>query len=233
MNPGQSNITKVYFSHPKIKRAMKPFLIFLLPFYLWLGLQNSNAQAEEAAQLLLNVTKLSQLKQILSDLEKGYTTLKTGYSQIENLASGNFSLHETFLNQLLQVSPAVKNYHKVAEIIAYQLKLVRDYKRAFSSFKASGRFTANEISFLSRVYGNLFEKSLQQLDELTLVLTAGKLRMSDEERLEAIDSIHMDIQDKLIFLTAFNRETQVLAISRSRADQELDGVRNLYQRRDY
>ncbi|WP_439489152.1 TerB family tellurite resistance protein [Algoriphagus sp.] len=212
---------------------MKPFLIFLLPFYLWLGLQNSNAQAEEAAQLLLNVTKLSQLKQILSDLEKGYTTLKTGYSQIENLASGNFSLHETFLNQLLQVSPAVKNYHKVAEIIAYQLKLVRDYKRAFSSFKASGRFTANEISFLSRVYGNLFEKSLQQLDELTLVLTAGKLRMSDEERLEAIDSIHMDIQDKLIFLTAFNRETQVLAISRSRADQELDGVRNLYQRRDY
>lgn len=207
---------------------MRPFLILLLLIYLSLGLQSSNAQTDEAAQLLLNVTKLEQLKQILSDLEKGYTTLRTGYSQIENLASGNFNLHEAFLNQLLQVSPAVKNYHKTAEIISYQLKLVRDYKQAFSSFKASGQFTVHEISYLSQVYGNLFEKSLQQLDELTLVLTAGKLRMSDEERLETIDRIHRDIQDKLMFLTAFNQETQVLAISRSRAKQELDGIRNLY-----
>ena len=210
---------------------MKPFLIFLLPLYISLGLQNSKAQADEAAQLLLNVTKLEQLKQILSDLEKGYTTLRTGYSQIENLASGNFSLHETFLNNLLQVSPAVKNYHKTAEIIGYQLKLVRDYKQAFSEFKASGQFTVNEISYLSRVYGNLFKKSLQQLDELTLVLTAGKLRMSDEERMEAIDRIHSDIQDKLIFLTAFNEETKVLAISRFRETKQLDGIRKLYQKR--
>tara|TARA_R110002012_G_scaffold134060_1_gene287251 strand:+ start:5685 stop:6323 length:639 start_codon:yes stop_codon:yes gene_type:complete len=211
---------------------MKPFLIFLLPLYISLGLQNSKAQADEAAQLLLNVTKLEQLKQILSDLEKGYTTLRTGYSQIENLASGNFSLHETFLNNLLQVSPAVKNYHKTAEIIGYQLKLVRDYKQAFSEFKASGQFTINEISYLSRVYGNLFKKSLQQLDELTLVLTAGKLRMSDEERMEAIDRIHSDIQDKLIFLTAFNEETKVLAISIFRETKQLDGIRKLYQKRD-
>ncbi|MEP0713831.1 MAG: TerB family tellurite resistance protein, partial [Algoriphagus sp.] len=134
--------------------------------------------------------------------------------------------------QLLQVSPAVKNYHKTAEIISYQIKLVRDYKRAFSGFKASGQFTVNEISYLSQVYGNLFKKSLQQLDELTLVLTAGKLRMSDEERLEAIDRIHLDIQNKLMFLTAFNQETQMLAISRFRETKQLDGIRNLYQKRD-
>lgn len=211
---------------------MKRLIILLLPLYLSLGLQDTKAQAEEAAQLLLNVTKLSQLKQILTDLEKGYTTLRTGYSQIENLASGNFSLHEAFLNQLLQVNPAVRNYHKVGEIIGYQIKLVKDYKHSFSSFKASGQFTVKEISYLSKVYGNLFERSLQQLDELTLVLTTGKLRMPDEERLEAIDRIHLDIQDKLIFLTAFNQETQVLAISRSKANQELDGIRNLYHKRD-
>lgn len=208
---------------------MKPFIILLFPLYLSLGIQNSNAQADEAAQLLLNVTKLSQLKQILSDLEKGYSTLRTGYSRIENLASGNFSLHEAFLNQLLQVRPAVKNYHKVAEIIAYQVKLVKDYKRAFTGFKSSGQFTLDEISYLSKVYGNLFEKSLQQLDELTLVLTTGKLRMSDEERLEAIDRIHTEIQDKVMFLTEFNQETKLLALNRSKANQELDGIRNLYQ----
>ena len=52
--------------------------------------------------------------------------------------------------------------------------------------------------------------------------------MSDEERLEAIDQIHTDMQDKLHFLTAFNQETKVLAISRFKANQELNGIRNLY-----
>ena len=212
---------------------MKIFLLLTLSVFLTLGIPMSKAQTEEAAQLLLNVTKLSQLKQILTDLEKGYTTLRTGYNQIEDLASGNFSLHETFLNNLLQVNPAVQNYHKVAEIIGYQIKLVKDCRGALNGFKISNQFNANEISFLSRVYGNLFDKSLQQLDELTLVLTAGELRMSDEERLQAIDRIHSELRDKLNFLTAFNQENQVLAISRAKASQELNQIRNLHSLKGY
>lgn len=207
---------------------MKIYLLFSLSVFLRLGIPSATAQTDEAAQLLLNVTKLTQLKQILTDLEKGYNTLKTGYSQIENLASGNFNLHETFLNNLLQVSPAVKNYYKVAEIIRYQIKLVQDYQRAFSGFKASGQFTIPEISYLSKVYANLFDKSLQQLDELTLVLTAERLRMSDEERLEAIDRIHADLQDQFFFLTAFNQENQILAIERAKARKEIHQVKNLF-----
>ncbi|MDR7132661.1 hypothetical protein J2X69_005035 [Algoriphagus sp. 4150] len=205
---------------------MKKLSIILLLFLL--SHHPASAQAEEAAQLLLNVTKLTQLKQILTDLEKGYTTLRNGYSKIENIASGNFSLHETFLDGLLQVNPTVKNYHKVAETIHFQIRLVKDYKSAFSKFKSSGQFTEHEISYLSSVYGNLFKKSLQQLDELTLVLTANRLRMSDEERLVAIDKIHSDMQDKLSFLTAFNRETTILAIQRSHENREINRTRILY-----
>lgn len=208
---------------------MRILQLFLLSYLLILGIQPVKAQEDEAAQLLLNVAKLSQLKQILVDLEKGYATLKQGYTQIENLAEGNFNLHETFLNSLLQVSPSVKNYHKVAEIIRYQLKLIKDYKVAFQYFKESGQFTQTEISYLSTVYGNLFQKSLQQLDELSLVLTAGKLRMSDKERLEAIDRIHLDMEDKVHFLSSFNQETQILAGNRLKAKNELNGVWSLFQ----
>jgi hypothetical protein len=212
---------------------MKISLLLTLSVFLTMGINASKAQSDEAAQLLLNVTKLSQLKQILTDLEKGYTTLRTGYTQIENLASGNFSLHETFLNNLLQVSPAVKNYYKVAEIIGYQIRLVKDCQRGLTGFKSSGQFTVTEISYLSKVYGNLVDQSLQQLDELTLVLTAGQIRMSDEERLQAIDRIHSELQDKLYFLTAFNQENHVLAISRAKASQEMTQIRNLYSQNEY
>ena len=49
---------------------------------------------------------------------------------------------------------------------------------------------------------------------------------------KAIDRIHLDIQNKLMFLTAFNQETQMLAISRFRETKQLDGIKNLYQKRD-
>jgi len=207
---------------------MKKLLILLFPLIFMLNLQPASAQADEIAQLLLNVTKLTQLKQLLTDLEKGYTTLSSGYTQISTIASGNFTLHEAFLDGFLQVNPRVKNYHKVAEIIHFQIKLVNDYKSAFTILKSSDQFTENEISYLSSVYSNLFKQSLQQLDELTLVLTTNKLRMSDKERLAAIDQIHIEIQDKLHFLTAFNKETTVLAIHRSRESKELAHTQSLY-----
>ena len=69
---------------------------------------------------------------------------------------------------------------------------------------------------MGNVYTNLFNKSLQNLDELTMVITAGKLRMSDDERLNAIDRIYIDMGDKLVFLRTFNNENNVLAIQRGR-----------------
>ena len=69
---------------------------------------------------------------------------------------------------------------------------------------------------MGNVYSNLFSKSLQNLDELTMVITAGKLRMSDDERLNAIDRIYIDMGDKLVFLRTFNKENNVLAIQRGR-----------------
>ena len=59
-------------------------------------------------------------------------------------------------------------------------------------------------------------KSLQHLSDLAMVLTAGNLRMSEEERLKAIDQIAEDMTDKLNFLRIFNKENNMLAVQRGR-----------------
>ena len=174
------------------------------------------AQSTEIQQLLLNVEKLAQLKRILSNMKKGYEIVSTGYNTIKDISKGNFNIHQTFLDGLLQVSPTVKKYKRIAEIITYQTQLVKEYKSAFRRFDASNLFNANEIRYMDNVYSNLFDKSLQNLEELTMVITAGKLRMSDDERINAIDRIYNDIADKLVFLRTFNKENNVLAILRGR-----------------
>jgi len=174
------------------------------------------AQSTEIQQLLLNVEKLAQLKKILSNMKQGYQIVSNGYSAIKDISKGNFNLHEAFLDGLMRVSPTVRKYKKIGEIIIFQSQLVKEYKSAFRRFDASNLFNANEIKYMGNVYANLFNKSLQNLDELTMVITAGKLRMSDDERLNAIDRIYIDMGDKLVFLRTFNNENNVLAIQRGR-----------------
>ncbi len=174
------------------------------------------AQSAEVQQLLLNIQKLAQLKKILSNMKKGYQIVSGGYNTIKDISKGNFNLHQTFLDGLMQVSPAVRKYRRIGDIISIQGQLVKEYKSAFRRFEASNLFNANEIAYIKNVYVNLFNKSLQNLEELAMIVTAGKLRMSDDERLTAIDRIFDDAGDKLVFLRTFNKENNVLAIQRGR-----------------
>lgn len=189
---------------------------------------NAKAQGEEAQQLLLNVEKLAQFKQILSDMKKGYEILNGGYTTIKNLSEGNFNLHKGFMDGLMAVSPTVKNYKKVADIIRFQKILLRDYKTALNQFKGNELINANELSYISGVYNQLIKKSLDNLEDLTMVVTANKLRMSDDERLQAIDRIYDDMQDKVVFLRNFNNETSIMALQRAKEKKDAGTMKSIY-----
>ncbi len=190
--------------------------------------QKVSAQSSEVQQLLLNVEKLAQFKQILSDMKKGYLILEGGYNTIRDISQGNFSLHKIFLDGLLQVSPTVHNYRRVADIISYQVVLVREYRNAYDRFKRDDNFNEQELRYLARVYDNLFDESLRNLDELLVIITAGEARMSDDERLQAIDRIFEDMQDKLMFLRYFNNKTTILAVQRAKERNDAQAIREIY-----
>ncbi|WP_316795074.1 TerB family tellurite resistance protein [Pedobacter agri] len=188
-----------------------------------------HAQSTEAQQLLINVEKLSQLKNILSDMKKGYTIIANGYNAVKNISQGNFSLHETFLDGLMLVSPEVKKYARVADIITAQKDIVSEYKRSLKNFQRSGLMSAGELDYIARVYSGLLAQSMDNLNELTLILTAGSLRMSDEERLSSIDRIFKDTADKLAFLRSFNQQAGTLLIQREGALADMEGTRKLFK----
>ncbi len=203
--------------------------VWLLLFVTILGFSfQGKAQSEEAQQLLLNVEKLAQLRQMLADLKNGYQILFEGYNTIKNISEGSFKLHKTFLDGLLEVSPAVRNYYKVAGIVSSQITLVKEYKAAIRHFIESKQFAPDEISYLEHVYQNILEKSLKNLDALATILTEGKLRMSDEERLQAIDTIYSDMQEKLTFLRHFNNKNKVLALQRAHEQSSINRMKKLY-----
>lgn len=188
----------------------------------------ASAQAAAIEQLVLDYEKLSELKTILSDMKKGYEIVSQGYETVKNIASGNFSLHQVFLDALMAVSPAVKNYRRINDIVNAQMEIVKEYKQYYEQFKVDPNFNPDELTYMGLVYGNLFNQSVSSLNELIMVITANQLRMSDAERISAIDRLYNDMQKKLVFLRSFNIQTETLSVQRTAEANDIGTLRKLY-----
>jgi len=211
-----------------MKKQIKHIVITVVFSFCLITTKVATAQVQEMQQLILDIEKLTQLKGILSDMKTGYQIYQQGYGSISQLSKGNFDLHSIYLNGLLSINPTVKNYGRVAEIITQQVRLISEYKSAYKQFQQSGTFSVSELNYMSNVYTQLVNQSLQNLDDLTNVLTAGKLRMSDDERMRAIDRIYANSSDKLQFLRHFNRQGVLLNIQRSKDVGDTRTMKQLY-----
>jgi DNA repair ATPase RecN len=154
-----------------------------------------SAQDDEIQQLLLNVQKLDQLKDLLQDMKEKYEILNQGYRQVKDLTEGNFRLHEVFLNRLVQVNPKVKSYHRVAEIIQLQIRMVQAISSSKQQFRMYEVLDKSELDQILRVYGSFSSSSLKNLEELTLLLSDGQLEMDDWERLQGIDRVYESMRN--------------------------------------
>jgi hypothetical protein len=189
---------------------------------------SARAQSDELQQLLLNIEKLTQFKAILSDMKKGYQIYQQGYGTISNLSKGNFDLHNIYLTGLMAVNPAVRNNPRVSQIVGQQDDIISEYKGYASLFRQSGSFHGDELSYFNNVYNQLVRQSNANIDELANVITAGHLRMSDDDRLRAIDRIYLSSSDQLQFLRYFNRKAVMLSLQRSKDLTETQTLKRLY-----
>jgi regulatory protein YycH of two-component signal transduction system YycFG len=123
----------------------------------------------------------------------------------------------------------VAKYRRIPDIIRYQSWLIREYRRAFDRFKNDPNISPDEIKYLESVYAYLVKQSLRNLEELTMIITAKQLRMSDDERIQSIDRIYFDIENKLSFLRHFNNSTQVLIAQRAKENSEVGAMKKLYE----
>lgn len=161
-------------------------------------------------------------------MKKGYQVVFKGYKSIKDISEGNFNLHKTFLDGLMTVNPELAKYRRVADIVKYQGILIREYKSAYNGFVRGGRFQPKELRYITGVYKNLLDQSIDGLDELAMVLTSSHLRMSDAERLNAIDRLYNDMQGRLTFLRNFNHQASALDAQRAKAQKEQELILKMY-----
>jgi hypothetical protein len=183
-----------------------------------LGALRSPGKAQSIADLLvqleLDKEKLSSMKSTLNEMYQGYTELKDGFTHIRDIAKANFNLHANFLNALLAVSSSVSGDPRINVILDREYRIVAGYASVDPSWKDA--------------YTGLLQRCLQSAEELTIILTANELRMSDAERMQAIGRIDLDTQAQLILMQQLNDAISIQVAQRQRAARDINSLKSLY-----
>lgn len=209
---------------------MKRLLILLLFAILSSGTKAQTFAEwfrQKATQKKYLLQQIAALQVYIGYVQKGYSIARQGLNTISDIKHGEFNLHKDYFNSLKTVNPKIKNYSKVADIIALQVNIVKTYKEAVKQVRQSGSFNVNEISYVNGVFERLLDDCTKTIDALIAVTTSGELEMKDDERLKRIDALYSDMQDKYTFVQAFSNEAKLLAASRIREQSDIQTMRIL------
>ena len=201
-------------------------LILLLASYL-VALSTSAQTTDEwlnqkSTQKKYLLQQIAALQVYLGYAKKGYNIVTSGINTIRNIKKGDLNLHRDFFNRLKNVNPSILKYAKVADIIAYQVKIIRQTKITIQQIRETKQFTEAELDYCKQVFDNLLDECKKTVEELILVTTSGKLEMKDDERLKRIDGLYADVQYKYSFACSFSEDMGLLAVQRLGEQMEIN-----------
>jgi hypothetical protein len=170
-----------------------------------------NQKSTQRKYLLQQITALQVY---ISYAKKGYNIVSSGINTIRDIKKGDLNLHNTFFNSLKSVNPKISRYAKVADIITYQVRIIKLTKQTLQSIREANQFTLEEAAYCKKVFDALLDDCLESIDELLAVITPDKLTMRDNERLARIDKLYLDMQDKFTFCNVMSEDIGILALQR-------------------
>lgn len=177
---------------------------------------------QKSTQKKYLLQQIAALKVYLGYAKKGYTIVTSGVNTIRKIKNGDLNLHQDFFNRLKNVNPAIRKYAKVADIIAYQVKIIKQTKITIQQIRETKQFTEAELGHCKQVFDNLLDECIKTVEELILVTTSDKLEMKDDERLKRIDGLYADVQDKYSFACSFSEDMGLLAVQRLGEQMEIN-----------
>ena len=195
-------------------------MIVVLVFYA------ATTQAQ-SKQIKLYLQQIAANKVLIEYIRKGYKIARTGLTNIGNIRNGEFNLHRDFFGSLKLVNPKIKNVTKVADIIAYEVKIIKTYQHSFRKIKESGQFADKEVDHIHSVFSRLLDDTAVNLEELLILITDYQYQLSDDERIKRIDAVYADMQINYVFVQHFSNDALILAVQRMKEKQDVETSRAL------
>jgi len=180
---------------------------------------------QKSTQKKYLLQQIAALQVYIGFARDGYRIVDGGLQTVKSITNGEFSLHDAFVSGLKKVSPAIKNDLRAAEIISQQLSIIK----SFSAVRRSELLSADHLSYIASVGEKVISECYRDLEELLLVITSGKVEMSDDERLARLDAIYRRMEDKSAFTRDFCGNVGLMLLQKRNEQNTIDQLRRYYE----
>lgn len=156
------------------------------------------------------------------------TMAKLKLDQIEQWVKKQRELYEDYYQELKKVKAVVGYYFRVKSITEKQSQIARQYQTAWSLFSNDAHFTRSELAHMQTVYEGILAETARSVELLELVVKSFATQMSDVARLEIIERAAASTDHIYDELVLFNRENQLLSLSRAKNEFDAKVTKELY-----
>lgn len=169
--------------------------------------------------------QIAALQVYIGYARKGYEVASSGLGVVRDITGGEFNLHNVFITGLKQVSPAIRSDARIAEIIALQVSIIK----AFGAIRKDDIFNVDELLYIADVADGVISECYNDLEELLLVITSGKLEMTNDQRLQRLNTIYDRMRDKSAFTQKFCGDAAVLIRQKQIEQNTIESLRRYYE----
>lgn len=157
-------------------------------------------------------------------LKQGYKIADGGLGYITGSLKDEFSLHTTYYDKLRSVNVVVKNNPQVNDILTWQ----RDILGAVNGLDQATYLSTKEKLYVGKVKQALLSDCDEQITALQILLTNGKLTMTDDERLKRLNSIHLAMQSNYRFIADFAGKIKVYGLQKQQENTNLETSKYIF-----
>ncbi|KIA92244.1 conjugal transfer protein TraI [Pedobacter kyungheensis] len=159
-------------------------------------------------------------------VENTLNKLKLG--EISEWTERQRSLYSEYYESLVKVKSVISAYKRIRDIATTQAAIVQEYRWAWGLFKKDKHFSADELLHMEEVYEGMLKASVNNLDQVFVVINSFKTQMGDAARMELIDAAAEKMEGNFTDLRQFNDQNITLSIQRSRSVLETKTLKELY-----
>ena len=173
-------------------------------------MQNQTIWLQNAQKALEN--QLSQLK----------------LSEISDWSQKQKDLFGQYYTELWNIKTAIAYYSRITELTQKQVALVNAYHKAWNLLESDKHFTADEFTYMGKVYSGILQASVNDLDQIMAVIHANKTQMPDAKRLEIINKAADHMDSNYSDMEQFNTQNEMLSLQRAQDENEVLTLKQYY-----
>lgn len=187
-----------------VKKVIKAFDLMIQ------RLQNKTIWLQHAQKVIENT---------LSDLR---------LTEIAEWTDKHRKLYQQYYDELWKIRNTIAAYQRVRDVMERQVRLVNEYKRAWTIVQHDNHFTEKEIDQIYRVYKGILGESVRNLDMIVKVINSFQTQMTDAQRIAVITQAGNRIEQNFADLLEFNMNTYQLSLNRAKTQYEVNRIKRLY-----